>query len=167
MVPLTMGAMDLFTAWRDVSAEQNVPTKRLSKHTWPKSIIHVLLYPEGSVWYLRDGMLIGPKASCAFMQIYVRTILAGETEGFYRQEQWLRNGLLHREDGPSVVWKHWGVVEYGWHRAGQRHRLEGPALIVVGVEDLFFVAGKRYHSDKSYGRAVKAYLSKQRKQGLE
>jgi hypothetical protein len=41
-------------------------------------------------------------------------------------ETWVKDGKLHREDGPAIVWKD-GSVEW-WHK-GERHREDGPAYI--------------------------------------
>ena len=41
-------------------------------------------------------------------------------------EEWLVNDLLHREDGPAVIWS-FGKQE--WWVKGKRHREDGPAVI--------------------------------------
>lgn len=46
---------------------------------------------------------------------------------------WYQNGLLHREDGPAILWPN-GSSE--WRVNGKLHRLDGPA--VLRSEDLFY-----------------------------
>jgi hypothetical protein len=41
-------------------------------------------------------------------------------------KEWMKNGLLHREDGPAVINSE-GDQE--WYINGKRHREDGPAII--------------------------------------
>jgi len=38
---------------------------------------------------------------------------------------WRLNGVLHREDGPAIIWNN-GDTE--WFSHGKHHRLDGPAV---------------------------------------
>ncbi len=44
---------------------------------------------------------------------------------FWRQE-WYKDGLLHREDGPAVIYNN-GCIAY--YQGGILHRTDGPAVI--------------------------------------
>ena len=41
-------------------------------------------------------------------------------------ERWIKDGLLHREDGPAIIEK--DGTEY-WYKDGKWHREDGPAII--------------------------------------
>jgi hypothetical protein len=50
--------------------------------------------------------------------------------GRARIEQWLRDGRLHRDDGPAYVEiREDGSQSMGWYRDGKLHRADGPAWI--------------------------------------
>lgn len=40
-------------------------------------------------------------------------------------KQWVKNGVLHREDGPAIVGKNY----LAWYRHGLLHREDGPAVV--------------------------------------
>jgi hypothetical protein len=42
------------------------------------------------------------------------------------EQEWWKNGKLHREDGPARIYQD-GSQE--WYLRGKRHRLNGPAVI--------------------------------------
>jgi len=85
--------------------------------------------------------------------------------------QW---GLLHREDGPAIIWpggsenwyldgkKHrlggpaisWYSGEKEWWVNGKRHRLDGPAIIWKTGDKEWFVNGKKHRLD---GPAIESY----------
>ena len=60
------------------------------------------------------------------------------------------NGSLHREDGPCLIRKT-GVI-FKWSKHGERHRLDGPAVVYsdeekknnTAIKDEFYIHGKRY-----------------------
>ena len=48
-------------------------------------------------------------------------------------KEWKVNGILHREDGPAIVWSDGSQF---WYRDDQRHREDGPAVIWAnGLEE--------------------------------
>lgn len=57
-------------------------------------------------------------------------------------EEWYRNGELHREDGPAKTF--FNTRE--WHLNGKRHRLDGPA-IVNGLSVRWYVKGRLHRED--------------------
>jgi hypothetical protein len=47
-------------------------------------------------------------------------------------QRWWKNGLLHREDGPAVIY----LDGYeSWYLNGESHRIDGPA--VIGPNDCY------------------------------
>jgi len=64
------------------------------------------------------------------------TGIAIQTNG---RKGWFKNGKLHRENGPAIIW------EYGekmWCQNGKLHRPDGPAIIKEGGEKKYFIFGK-------------------------
>ena len=50
--------------------------------------------------------------------------------GYARIEQWLREGRLHRDDGPAYLeTRADGSQSMGWYRDGMLYRVDGPAWI--------------------------------------
>lgn len=57
-------------------------------------------------------------------------------DGQLKKEEWYKNGVLHRENGPAVV-NYWlGKKKYleEWYKGGQLHREDGPALVEYNEE---------------------------------
>ena len=56
--------------------------------------------------------------------------------GYVLSEEWLLNGVLHREDGPATVAfdSAGNVVGEEWWLAGVRHRQDGPATVIFGSD---------------------------------
>ena len=50
--------------------------------------------------------------------------------GLYIDERgsnrWYKNGVLHREDGPAIIWYD---GDQWWYKDGKLHREDGPAVI--------------------------------------
>jgi len=59
-------------------------------------------------------------------------------------ERWYKDGLLHREDGPAVIFK--DGTEY-WYKAGQRHREGGPAILDRNGDEWWYKDGLRHRED--------------------
>lgn len=60
-----------------------------------------------------------------------------DKNGNVDREEWWKNGLLHREDGPAIVTNYQsGAFGYchKWFREGRLHRERGPAIIDVGEQ---------------------------------
>jgi len=55
--------------------------------------------------------------------------------------EWYRNGKVHRDDGPAVLWAD-GQQE--WWRDGKLHRDDGPAVIYVNGQQEWYKDGLRY-----------------------
>ena len=55
-----------------------------------------------------------------------------------------KDGKLHREDGPAVVW----IDGYkAWYLKGERHRTDGPAIIEADGSKFWCLNGKRHRED--------------------
>jgi hypothetical protein len=48
---------------------------------------------------------------------------------------WYKDGKLHREDGPAVIFKNGGKQ---WYKYSKRHREDGPAVIVYNGDKYWF-----------------------------
>ena len=57
---------------------------------------------------------------------------------------WIKNGLLHREDGPAI--QH-ALGYIAWYFEGQKHRLDGPAITWKDGSCEWFVHGLRHRED--------------------
>lgn len=62
------------------------------------------------------------------------------SDGF--ELRYIRNGGLHRNDGPAI--EHSGIKV--WYMAGVRHRTDGPA-VEIGFYKAWYVDGKRHRTD--------------------
>ncbi len=51
-------------------------------------------------------------------------------------EMWYKDGLLHREDGPALIYDH-GTMK--WYRNGFLHREDGPAIIWNNSDEEYFI----------------------------
>jgi len=58
---------------------------------------------------------------------------------------WKLNGLLHREDGPAIIWANGTKC---WYIHGQLHRTEGPAIIWPTEEKYWFINNRRLSQNK-------------------
>ena len=54
---------------------------------------------------------------------------------------WYKNGLLHRDDGPAVIYPD-GRQE--WWKEGSGHRDDGPAVICTSGTHYWYKDGKPY-----------------------
>jgi hypothetical protein len=61
-----------------------------------------------------------------------------------RQEWRLQNGLLHRLDGPAVIY---ASGTQAWWLQGKRHRSDGPAMIWQDGTQEWWLHGRRHRSD--------------------
>jgi hypothetical protein len=57
---------------------------------------------------------------------------------------WYQNGQRHRLDGPAVIWAN--GTQY-WYQNGQRHRLDGPAAIRPDGAQTWFQNDKLHRMD--------------------
>lgn len=53
-------------------------------------------------------------------------------------ENWYKNGVLHREDGPAVV----NGIHIEWHLNGKLHRTDGPAMQYYDIEE-WYINGEK------------------------
>ena len=59
-------------------------------------------------------------------------------------KEWIKNGDLHREDGPAKIYVDGG--EY-WYKNGERHREDGPAVIYHTGHEEWFKNGQYHRED--------------------
>jgi hypothetical protein len=59
-------------------------------------------------------------------------------------EKYKKNGQLHREDGPAVIYDN-GFKE--WYLNGKRHREDGPAIIWENGTKKWYLNGKLHRED--------------------
>lgn len=57
---------------------------------------------------------------------------------------WMKNGKVHREDGPAI--EHQSGYS-AWYFEGRKHRLDGPAIIWHDGSMEWFVHGSRHRED--------------------
>ena len=55
-----------------------------------------------------------------------------------------KNGEVHQEDGPAIVWKN---GQRDWFLNGKRHRIDGPAVIEPNGKTEWWVNDKRHRED--------------------
>ena len=58
---------------------------------------------------------------------------------------WYKDGVLHREDGPEVIWAN-GAKQW-WHR-GQMHREDGPAKETPNGNNEWWLSGAKLTEDE-------------------
>jgi hypothetical protein len=58
--------------------------------------------------------------------------------------RWMRNGKLHRTDGPAII-RTDGMQE--WYKDGLLHRADGPAIIRADGTQAWYVNGKLHRTD--------------------
>ena len=62
----------------------------------------------------------------------------------YGNQEWRKNGKLHREDGPAIIYAH-GSQE--WWVNGKLHREDGPAFILPDGTQEWYLNGKIHRED--------------------
>ena len=58
-------------------------------------------------------------------------------------QAWRKDGKLHREDGPAVIYTDGAQV---WYKDGKRHREGGPAVIDTNGDQVWYV-NDRFHRE--------------------
>jgi hypothetical protein len=61
-----------------------------------------------------------------------------------RREEWYRNGLLHREGSPAIIWDD-GREE--WYKDGFLHREGRPAILNTDGYEAWFKHGRLHRED--------------------
>lgn len=59
-------------------------------------------------------------------------------------KQWLKDGVLHREDGPAAIWPD-GTLQ--WYYQGKLHRDGGPAIEMPDGHQEWYQHGQRHRED--------------------
>lgn len=63
-------------------------------------------------------------------------------------KRWYKDDVLHRDDGPALVWERNGVER--WYKNGKMHRLDGPASMCSRNGNSWWVDGIRCTSHKQF-----------------
>lgn len=94
-------------------------------------------------------------------------LTTGKYDTLYGRQEWYREGVLHREDGPAIIyesgaqkWYKFGkchredgpalILSAGiqeWHKAGEIHREDGPAIIHPNGNQFWYLLGKLHRKD--------------------
>ncbi len=56
-------------------------------------------------------------------------------------QRWFKEGKLHREDGPAIIYpdgRQW------WYKEGEWHREDGPAIIYPDGRQWWYKEGEKY-----------------------
>jgi hypothetical protein len=56
--------------------------------------------------------------------------------------RWYLNGVMHREDGPAIIWRNGTKF---WKINGYNHRLDGPAVEFSNGHVAWFYMGERIY----------------------
>jgi hypothetical protein len=62
----------------------------------------------------------------------------------YGEQEWYLNDILHRTDGPAVIWPD-GSQQ--WFTNGERHRIDGPAVILADGYQAWYINDKCHRTD--------------------
>jgi hypothetical protein len=81
---------------------------------------------------------LGPRHSEWAACLFRHAILADGTE------EWHRDGRLHRENGPAVIFRN---GRQQWWRHGEFHREDGPAIIDPRGHEEWWVGGRLHRMD--------------------
>jgi hypothetical protein len=68
------------------------------------------------------------------MNVYTKTNDNG-TKFYYKDK---KKTILHREDGPAVVYSD---GDKSWYLNGKRHRMDGPAIEYINGSDRWYIDG--------------------------
>jgi len=60
-------------------------------------------------------------------------------------QKWYKNGKVHREDGPAIIWADGTQV---WFKNNKAHREDGPAIIEPDGSQSWFLEGKKYSKEE-------------------
>ncbi len=66
----------------------------------------------------------------------------------------IKDGKLHREDGPAIEWSNGDKF---WYLNGKLHREYGPAIKLISGHEEWWVNGKEYHAGITYKEALKIW----------
>ena len=67
-----------------------------------------------------------------------------ESVGIDGTRKWLKDGKLHREDGPAIIYPNGTEV---WYLNGHRHRVCGPAITTYNGTQVWYKDGKMHRED--------------------
>ena len=57
---------------------------------------------------------------------------------------WEKDGKIHRDGGPAIIWDHGGLT---WYCRGEMHRTDGPAVVMANGLEAWFKHGKKHRED--------------------
>ena len=73
---------------------------------------------------------------------------SGSITDTHRIKRWFKDGVMHRDDGPTIIYPDGKQV---WYKYNRRHRDDGPAVIYPNGDQFWYKEGE-IHRD--YGPAV-------------
>ncbi|NJO58776.1 MAG: hypothetical protein HC836_10640 [Richelia sp. RM2_1_2] len=83
--------------------------------------------------FVRQNGLKAPSSSISVKKFLSKNQLMQLTVDESGNKEWRKDGVLHRIDGPAVIWPD-GSKE--WYKNGRLHRIDGPAIEwVIGTKD--------------------------------
>ena len=62
--------------------------------------------------------------------------LNGRFIGYFKSERWYKDGYLHREGGPAIIYKDGTKI---WYKYGKLHREDGAAVIYPNGETEWWI----------------------------
>ena len=77
--------------------------------------------------------------------------------GCWGAKLWLKNGKIHREDGPAYLTNYNKYTE--WYFEGKRHRLGGPAIEPDKYSEQWYIEGNRYTDFDDYARHARKFMT--------
>ena len=86
--------------------------------------------------------------------------------GKYREHEtfkWYKDGKLHREDGPAVIWDS-GHKE--WYQNGVLHREDGPAFEGKNGTQTWYLKGVQYTEEEFKNWESKRFLNEKLQNNL-
>jgi hypothetical protein len=72
----------------------------------------------------------------------------GKYIGYNGKEEWFKDDLRHREDGPAIEWFNGDKL---WYLNGELHRVDGPARELSNGSKAWYLNGQRH---REYGPAM-------------
>ena len=66
-------------------------------------------------------------------------------------EFWYENGLLHREDGPAVIYSNGHKF---WYKNGKLHREDGPAIVAWNGSKQWWMNGGYFFTKEEWWDAL-------------
>lgn len=92
-----------------------------------------------------------------------RNEIYSQVDGAYMGEKWLLNGQYHRNNGPARIDFTNDSETHGYYKLGQRHREDGPGIIVIDratgaiLHEMYYLDGVQYSSKAKWQKALQSF----------